>query len=309
MPATPEQLRARWETEDGKRRLDDVVEAAKKGEPWARILEGFAHVDEVRNGRDLRFAPLGHRELNGADLSDAHLTCACLLRSLLGGADLRGTTLIKAGIVETQLPWADLRGASLDQAKLFDSRLHGAKIQGASFECVQLWDTEVGAHFGYVDFSDAEHDRRTSFLGTDISRNNWSGNPLLKRHIEDQQWLDCWQNRSWVNRYLLYPLWAISCDCGRSWLRWGLWSMVLAITFAFIFCFGLGQGSFETKHLEWSLHTTIYYSVVTFTTLGFGDVVPKTTAAAYWVMAEVILGYIMLGGLISIFATKLARRS
>jgi hypothetical protein len=28
-----------------------------------------------------------------------------------------------------------------------------------------------------------------------------------------------------------------------------------------------------------------------------------------WVMLEVILGYIMLGGLISIFANKLARRS
>jgi hypothetical protein len=53
----------------------------------------------------------------------------------------------------------------------------------------------------------------------------------------------------------------------------------------------------------------IYYSVVTFTTLGFGDIVPKTNLAALLVMAEVILGYVMLGGLISIFATKLARRS
>ena len=34
----------------------------------------------------------------------------------------------------------------------------------------------------------------------------------------------------------------------------------------------------------------------------------KTHQAARWVMAEVILGYIMLGGLISIFANKLARR-
>ena len=51
----------------------------------------------------------------------------------------------------------------------------------------------------------------------------------------------------------------------------------------------------------------IYYSVVTFTTLGFGDITPKTHEAAMWVMAEVILGYVMLGGLISILATKLAR--
>jgi len=55
--------------------------------------------------------------------------------------------------------------------------------------------------------------------------------------------------------------------------------------------------------------TFLYFSVVTFTTLGFGDITPFNHAAEVWVMAEVILGYVMLGGLISIFANKLARRS
>lgn len=50
----------------------------------------------------------------------------------------------------------------------------------------------------------------------------------------------------------------------------------------------------------WCRFTTIFYSVVTFTTLCFGDVVPETL----WVMAEV-----MLGGLISIFANKMVRRN
>ncbi|MCH8291504.1 ion transporter [Candidatus Poribacteria bacterium] len=53
----------------------------------------------------------------------------------------------------------------------------------------------------------------------------------------------------------------------------------------------------------------MYYSVVTFTTLGFGDIVPKTAWARFFVTFEVILGYVMLGGLIGIFANKLARRS
>jgi len=51
-----------------------------------------------------------------------------------------------------------------------------------------------------------------------------------------------------------------------------------------------------------------YYSVVTFTTLGFGDIIPQNSTAAIWVTIEVILGYIMLGGLITIFASKLSRR-
>ena len=43
--------------------------------------------------------------------------------------------------------------------------------------------------------------------------------------------------------------------------------------------------------------------------LGFGDIVPLTKLARLAVGIEVVLGYIMLGGLIAIFATKLARRS
>jgi len=53
----------------------------------------------------------------------------------------------------------------------------------------------------------------------------------------------------------------------------------------------------------------IYYSLVTFTTLGFGDIVPLTNWARVVVGLEVLVGYIMLGGLISIFANKLARRA
>jgi len=42
---------------------------------------------------------------------------------------------------------------------------------------------------------------------------------------------------------------------------------------------------------------------------GLGDVTPLNTAGEVWLTIEVITGYIMLGGLISIFANKLARRA
>jgi hypothetical protein len=54
--------------------------------------------------------------------------------------------------------------------------------------------------------------------------------------------------------------------------------------------------------------THFYYSVVTLTTLGYGDIVPNSTLGQILVIVEVCIGYMMLGGLISIFANKLARR-
>jgi voltage-gated potassium channel Kch len=89
------------------------------------------------------------------------------------------------------------------------------------------------------------------------------------------------------------------------------WSLALSIAFGLIY-YTLGESSFHigNEHgLKWNLFTTIYYSVVTFTTLGFGDITPSTPIAAGIVMVEVVIGYVMLGILISILATKVARRS
>ena len=88
-----------------------------------------------------------------------------------------------------------------------------------------------------------------------------------------------------------------------------LWSLGIAAVFALVFC-ALGPTAFEVKNLpEDNYLTMLYYSIVTFTTLGFGDVTPKTLPAAMIVMVEVIFGYIMLGMLISVLANKVARRS
>jgi voltage-gated potassium channel Kch len=53
----------------------------------------------------------------------------------------------------------------------------------------------------------------------------------------------------------------------------------------------------------------LYYSVVTLTTLGYGDVVPASPTAQVLAMCEVVLGYVMLGGLLSIFSNKMSRRA
>ena len=55
--------------------------------------------------------------------------------------------------------------------------------------------------------------------------------------------------------------------------------------------------------------TPYYFSVVTFTTLGFGDVIPACWQGELLVTIEVILGYVTLGLLISILANKVARRA
>ena len=120
-----------------------------------------------------------------------------------------------------------------------------------------------------------------------------------------------------VNRPVRYFVWKYSSNCGRSLSLWIFWCVAIAVGFSLVFHFHLGGSeSFVLTQLakepgydprDWA--PMLYYSVVTFTTLGFGDIVPRTQEAAWWIMAEVVMGYFMLGGLITILATKLARRS
>jgi hypothetical protein len=58
-----------------------------------------------------------------------------------------------------------------------------------------------------------------------------------------------------------------------------------------------------TSDVSDNLQRMIYFSAVTITTLGFGDIVPVTTAARWLVMAEAVSGVVLIG----LFLNSLAR--
>ena len=126
------------------------------------------------------------------------------------------------------------------------------------------------------------------------------------------QWISSWRKLS-RSRHILFAIWQGMTHCGRSIGLWAVWSAFFVVIFALIYRgFGHGSIAFNVNNLNgtppgfWGY---LYYSVVTFTTLGFGDIIPLTDPARLAVGLEVVLGYVMLGGLISIFANRFARRS
>ncbi len=168
--------------------------------------------------------------------------------------------------------------------------------------------------------------KATNFQGVDTTKVDGSRNPVLMRHILDYQFIRAFKNKSELHKWLFYPIWKITCDCGRSISLWALWSVGLVVFFGFLYapfsCPSWLPGTIQDlfnqadPQLYMSpniynhfIATPLYFSIVTFSTLGFGDVHPQNFAGLFWVVLEVILGYVMLGGLISIFATKLARRA
>jgi len=150
-------------------------------------------------------------------------------------------------------------------------------------------------------------------------------NPYLKRYIDDEQWIASWRERSRWRGFLFY-IWEITSHCGRSFSLWMLWALLAAVIFGAVYADYTVPSWMPgpIKSLLVSMDpkvmlstegriptgfTPYYFSIVTFTTLGFGDIEPQGLAGEIWLALEVVLGYVMLGGLISIFANKFARRS
>ncbi|WDP88513.1 MAG: pentapeptide repeat-containing protein [Desulfobacter sp.] len=268
----------------------------KRGDENKQIRFSFLKINFNRTN-------LERANLSNVDLEKARLGFSNLRNSKLQQTRFQGAYLQASDFQGADLFWTDLKDATMNQANLQNSLLVYADFTRAIVADIKY--TKEIRILGQVFFS---YNTIKSFHGINVG--SCIGNQVFRRYAMDQDFIETFKKNQpdWLYK-VLYYLWRVSSDCGQSILLWVFWSILIAIWFAAMFA-GLGEKAFVIPNLDfYDFDTLIYYSVVTFTTLGFGDITPKTPTAAQWVMAEVITGYIMLGGLISIFATKLARRS
>lgn len=278
-------------------------------------LQGISLRERDLRGIDLKRANLQSSDLSYSTLTNAQLAEADLEGSLINMADCEKASFFGANLQGADPYRVNLRNAILLEANLRDASLREANIKGADLR---------GAIFIGTNVTMIKYNRWAKYRS--IRLNGCFGSPRFKRFAEDQEFIEELRAAWW--RKPIYWLWLVFADCGRSMILWATWSVLSAGLFGAIYS-GLHCKMFN--YLPWipewfknllvdatpvlelppsaTWFTPYYFSIVTFTTLGFGDVTPTNLAGEIWVTAEVILGYVMLGGLISIFSTKLARRA
>lgn len=324
----------------------ELLERIRQGEsvaPHMLNFRGAALPGEDLSGLNLSGADFSDADLSRANLSNTYLFKACLVNTLFIGANLQNAELTGSDLSGANMEEAKARGIGLGMATLDNARLFGchlvnatltkAKIHNVDLRCANLRgarmreatiratdftaatlrginlslsnleksiftnaDMQEARLRGVVNFEKAE------WIGVDIRNINFSGAYRLRRFIVDQNYLYEFKN---ISRYsnAAYHVWRISSDCGRSLLRWCCCIAILSLFFAWIYTVvGIDYG----EHKNWI--APMYYSVVTLSTLGYGDIVAVTPLARIVTLIEVMMGYVMLGGLLSIFANKMARR-
>lgn len=255
-----------------------------KAELSAADLTG-ANLEEARlDGAGLGFAvcreaSFVHADLHGATLSQADLSAADLRMARLEGSRLCSAVLVKASLAK-----ANLSGADLTEADVEDAVLDGADLRESTLRSLRNF-------------------QKARWIGVDLREIDFTGAHLCRRFILDQNFIEEFRTQGRWSEWA-YRIWWLTSDCGRSMLRWSFCTAVLAFLFAGIYPFlSIDYGDHPTSL------SPVYYSVVTLTTLGYGDVVPSSVPAQIVAMIEVVTGYFMLGGLLSILSNKLARRA
>ncbi len=259
-------------------------------------------------------ATLENAQILGADLTGADLTNAHAFSVMFGRSDLTDAVLFNATLNDATFAHANLTGADVRTANLEGARLREANLSHADFSRATMNSADLtAANVDHAIFRDTDLSRSrvkavegystADWIGIDILDADFAGAYMVRRTIMDQNYLYEFQHKSRLNSYI-YKLWSITSDCGRSFARWALWTAVIAILFAVAYGFvDIDYGDYETGL------SPLYYSVVTMTTLGYGDALPASTSGQIVAMIQVVIGYVMLGGVLSIFATKMGRRA
>jgi uncharacterized protein YjbI with pentapeptide repeats len=293
----------------------DLSGADLRGAELSRArLTGARLLRTDLSGATLFEADLSGTELSGADLTGANLQGADLGGAGLGAACLDGASLVEARLTEASLVSASLVGADLRSADLTRARARGADWSRADLSAATLVEVELDhglmrdTRFDRADLRRAQlrsmvDYKRASWIGVDIREVDFTGAYLARRFIHDQNFLAEYRLQGWFEA-LVYKLWWLTSDCGRSALRWGACTGALVLAFAW---------AYTQVGVDWGSHPTdlspLYMSVVTMTTLGYGDVLPSSAGAQCVAMCQVVTGYVMLGGLLSIFNSKMASRA
>ena len=325
--------------------IDDEEKRRRKREAIKLLkLNGILKNDD--NFLDLRGIHINQEEnCENIYAQDALLQGAVISDVNLRNANLHGAKLQKANLYKTDLRGADLYGSKLYDADMKETSLQGVDFQYSEFIGTNFRGAQVGKYKIINDNCEIQEKNTifcnnnyypsfnilnlfkpmkeqwnyTCFHNVSIDLTDTSMAPDLYRYVKDQHYLYRFKQK----HPFWYFLWKWTCGCGNSLFLWVFWCFLLIGFFGFV------NADFNIpNYLPDIIATPIdfinplfnnfdcepvrgwfFESIINFFTLSYNDANPLNLMGKIWIIFEVVVNYLMLGGLISIFTNKLARRS
>jgi len=260
------------------------------------------------NLKDINLVNKGHHEgykLHNCDFYKADFTNAHCFK-----VDFSGSSLMKANFTNANLHFANLKGCNL----------LGTNFKHAKLENV-IWDDEILQEVQANNAKSFEEQIDYYQQAEEIYRNlrrTCEADGLFETagyFFQKEMRMRRMQMPKYSSRRAVSKIVDFACGYGERPLRIILISAMIIVTFAFIFFFtGLSYGD---ESVVFSTHNSLneniydflnsfYFSVVTFTTLGYGDVLPIGISKLF-AGIEALLGGFILALFVVVFVKKMTR--
>ena len=310
-------------------------------EACRKKLEAFAREGTSLKGANLSKADLRGLELGGIDLSEAILTRADLSDSSLFDANLKnaellGTNLSGCDLTSANLEGSDLTRSILSGARLWHANLENSNLIEANLSRSDLWNTKLyNIKLWRTNLSDAFSLSKKNFRSSQkklatYTRINEKGVLSAEESYRDLKRYFLSNGRyddaSWASfkektmeklllkkkgnlAYLPSLVMDILCGYGERPHRIIFSSFLVILIYAFLYKFFGAIKFTEAPLYTISMGDYIYYSVITFTTVGYGDFIPKEVLFYRSLAAsEAFIGTFMIGLFIFTLARKFSAR-
>ncbi len=288
------------------RECDDLISRLEHRARSGLPMQGFK-----LNGCELsNISLVNHHAKQGYSLQNADLYRANLRGAHCFMLDLSGSSLMKA----------DLTGANLHCANLTGCNLLGTRFNHAKLEHV-IWGDKV-LQEQQAEVATTEEERMDLYQqAEEIYRH-------LRKVFETEGLFEkagYFFEREMVVRRKQMPKWSVPrffsklvdlfCGYGEQPMRVIIFSNVIILLFAVLYFIsgvsfageqlayrsGLGVGQNATAFLD-----SLYFSVVTFTTLGYGDITPLGLSRLF-AACEALVGSFTLALFVVVFVKKMTR--
>ncbi len=295
-----------WHDSSQKKNQPDLIERLEK-----RARSGVAMVGFCLQGCCLRGIDLvNHGNKNGYQLIHSDLYHCDLREAHIFHMDFSGSSLMKAN-----LEHANLNCATLKDVNLLGTQLQNTKMDNIVWGERILQETQADQYL-------AKNEKLDLFeQSEEIYRN-------LRRVTESQGLFELsghfFQREMVMRRYqlprydskrILSKLVDLFCGYGEDPSRVVIFSLITIFSFALLFfIFGITDGSarisFEMAN-TWlenlnNFFNSLYFSVVTFTTLGYGDLSPAGWTRVF-AAVEAFIGSFTLALFVVVFVKKMTR--
>ncbi|WAG08206.1 pentapeptide repeat-containing protein [Aeromonas jandaei] len=289
-------------------------------------LENAKFINKNGEGADFNGAILDKSKLTGVNMSHCNFSEASLKNITAFSCSFTESSFISSNLdssefylcyfVNTQIQRSTLKNVCYYDSNFYECNFSSSDLSGAKFYgggrnplakkklrfnlCGTIFSNCKFTYETY--FQVAYVSRETDFRTIDFENARFS--PGLKQEIQycnrRHYWIDWYRDENLITTSLVKLFWNIS-DYGRSPKRVMVNFFMIAIFFAFIY---YSFPILTSSQNSLSFIRSIYYSVVTMTTLGFGDIYanPDCWIGQVLTILQVLLGYVLLGALITVLS-------